>query len=119
MPYYSGDLSDYYEYLENRGLIYPQKPDILTGMPTIRGANSLYMNNVFLFLYGIYTDPHRYNVADAEKYLRDLTANTQVYCAVVAYTAHSHTATALCFANGVFINRAMVERDLADNVGLK
>lgn len=117
--FYSGELADYYEYLENRGLIYPPKPDILIGTPTIRGANSLYMNGVFLFLYGIYTDPHRYDVASAEKYLRDLTANTQVYCAIVAYTAHSHTATALCFANGVFINKAIVKQNLADNVGLK
>lgn len=117
--YYSGKLTDYYENLENRSLIYQSKPDILIGVPTIRGANSLYLNNVFLFLYGIYTDPRRYNVASAEQYLRDLTANTKIYCAVVAYTAHYHTATALCFANGIFINKSLVEQNLADNVALK
>ena len=117
--YYEGKLTDYYEQLENRGLVYLDKPRMLYGSANVVGPNSLYVNHTFLFLYGIYTDKQMYDVASAEQYLRDLTADEAVYCAVVAYTGHTNTATGLCFVNGIFINKSMVNHNLARNVGLK
>ena len=117
--YYEGALTDYYERLENRGLVYPDKPRVLYGSANVVGPNSLYVNHTFLFLYGIYTDKRTYDTRSAEQYLRDLTADEAVYCAVVAYTGHTNTATGLCFVNGIFINKAMVNHNLAENVGLK
>ncbi len=117
--FYDGKLTDYYEYLENRDLIYTQKPSAVYGPATIVGPNSLYVNNTFLFLYGIYTDKRKFDVEAAEQYLQDLTANAMIYCALVAYTAQTDTATGLCFVNGIFINKSMVNHNLAINVGLK
>ncbi|MBR6356024.1 MAG: hypothetical protein IKR92_04120 [Alphaproteobacteria bacterium] len=117
--FYEGKLSDYYERLEHRGLIYVQEPDILYGKAEVSSANSMSINGTFFFLYGIYTDSNRQNPLAAERYLRDITAENPVYCAVVAYAANTQTPTALCFVNGIFINRSMVNHNLADNVGLK
>ena len=117
--FYEGKLTDYYERLENRGLVYADKPRVLYGSANVVGPNSLYVNHTFLFLYGIYTDRRVYDAASAERYLRDLTDNAVVYCAEVARTTQTNTATGLCFVNGIFINKAMVNHNLARNVGLK
>lgn len=117
--FYRGKLTDYYERLEHRGLVYVQDPDILYGKAEVNGANSMSVDGTFFFLYGIYTDENRQNPLAAERYLRDITADAPVYCAVVAYAANTQAPTALCFVNGIFINRSMVNHNLADNVGLK
>lgn len=117
--FYDGELTDYYERLEHRGLIYVQNPDILYGKAEVSGANSMSVDGTFFFLYGIYTDSKRYNEQTAERYLRDITAEAPVYCAIVAYAANTQAPTALCFVNGIFINRSMVNHNLADNVGIK
>lgn len=117
--FYSGELTDYYERLENRGLIYVRKPDILYGKAEVNGPNAMSVDGTFFFLYGIYTDSGKHDIYAAEQYLRNVTAEEPVYCAVVAYAAKSQVPTALCFVNGIFINRSMVNHNLAGNVGLK
>ena len=71
-----------------------------------------------MFLYGIYTDPDIYDAAEAQDYLEKITEGRKVHCEIVAET-YSHTATALCFVQGVFINKALVDRKLARNVALR
>ena len=117
--FYKGKLTDYYERLENRGLLYVHNPDILYGKADVSGPNGMSVNGTFFFLYGIYTDEYRHDIYAAERYLRNVTADAPVYCALIAYAVKSQVPTALCFVNGIFINRSMVNHNLADNVGLK
>ncbi len=117
--FYGGELADYYEVAENRGLVYLQKPEVLYGAAEIVGPNSLYVDDTFVFLYGIYTDRKEYDYAAAKAYLADLTAKKLVRCEIVAYAAQTRAATALCFIEGTFINKAMVQRNLAQNIALK
>ena len=117
--FYTGKLTDYYEIAANRGLIYLQNPEILYGAAEIVGPNSMYVDDTFVFLYGIYTDSKEYDYAAAQKYLEDLTAKKTVRCEIVAYASQTQAATALCFTDEAFINKALVQRKLARNVALK
>lgn len=117
--FYSGELTDYYERLEGRGLVYADKPEVLYGRAEVNGPNAMSIGGRFFFLYGIYTDGRKYDVMAAEQYLRNVTADAPIYCAVVAYSAKNQVPTALCFVNGIFVNRSMVNHNLAENVGLK
>ena len=117
--YYSGAVKDYYKILPNLNLAYLSEPETLYGKAEVIGPNSLSVNNTFMFLYGIYSDEEEYDVAAAEAYLRDVTANQPILCEIVAYAVPTRTATALCFSNGIFINKSMVNHDLAQNVALK
>lgn len=117
--YIRSHLQDYYVIKENLDLTYLPEPEKLFAKADVLGANSLYVDNTFLFLYGIYSDAKKYDVLAARQYLTDLIGERPVYCEVVAYTNQTHAATALCFANGVFINKALVDKYFADNVALK
>ncbi|MBP5215541.1 MAG: hypothetical protein J6039_03180 [Alphaproteobacteria bacterium] len=116
---YAGNLHDYYIEKPDLDLTYLDEPEKLLATADVLGANSLYINRTFLFLYGIYSDEQKYDVAAAKQYLTDLIGDNQVYCEIVAYTNQTHAATALCFVNGVFINKALVDKYLAANVALK
>ncbi|MBQ7633082.1 MAG: hypothetical protein IJS88_03105 [Alphaproteobacteria bacterium] len=117
--FYSGKITDYYEITENRGLIYLETPEVLFGPAKILGPNSLYVGDVFMFLYGIYTDATDFDVRSAKKYLEQITEKKNLRCEIVAYTAQTEAATALCFIKGAFVNREMVQHGFANNVALK
>lgn len=117
--FYIGKLTDYYEVAENRGLVYLPQPEVLYGAAEIVGPNSMYVDDTFVFLYGIYTDPKEYDYAAAQAYLEDLVSKNAVRCEIVAYAAQTQAATALCFTEKAFINKVMTERNLARNVALK
>ena len=114
-----GKLTDYYKIIKNRGLIYLSDPEIVYGSAEIVGPNSLFVNDKFMFLYGIYTDPSEYDAVKAQKYLESLTSDSGVRCAIVAYAGQTNSATALCFTPKTFINGALVKQDLARNISLK
>lgn len=114
-----GDLSQYYRRLKNPDLAYVDKPEILFDVADVIKANDLYVNNTYIYLYGIYTDPRIYDEEQAKAYLTSLTEGRKVRCDIVAYTVQTQSATALCFVGNVFINKAMVEQKLAGNVALK
>ena len=117
--YYEGNLADYYRVRRDLGLVYLSESEKLYDKAKVVGPNSLYINDTFVFLYGIYTNPDTYDTAAAQRYLDKLTDGQMVHCDVVAYTQQTQAATALCFVNGIFINRALVENNLAKNVALK
>ena len=117
--YYSGNLSDLYTARRDLGLTYLAESEKLYDTVEVVGPNSLYINNSFVFLYGIYTNPDIYDAEAARQYLQKITEGQKVHCDVVAYTTQTQAATALCFVNGIFINKAMVENNLAKNVALK
>ena len=116
---YVGKITDYYKVMENANLAYLSEPISVSGAAEVFGPNSLYVDNVFMFLYGIYSDAAEFDLKEAQKYLEKLTAKKTVHCEIVAYATHTQTATAICFADGVFINRDMVGEGLARNVSLK
>lgn len=117
--FYTGPLTDYYEVVGNRGLVYLDEPKTLYGAAEIVGPNSLYVDDTFLFLYGIYTDPQEYDYLAALRYAEKLTDGKTVRCEIVAYASQTQAATALCFTEEEFINKALVRHDLARNVAIK
>ncbi len=116
--FYSGKLSDYYVENNSLNLEYLPEPQHLYDEAAVAGPNSLYIGDKFMFLYGIYTDPDIYDAAEAKDYLEKITEGRKVHCEIVAET-YNHTATALCFVQGLFINKALVDRKLARNVALR
>ncbi|MDO4162578.1 MAG: hypothetical protein Q4D80_06230 [Pseudomonadota bacterium] len=110
-----------YYYVKNTSLNlnYLDKPEHISGEAEIVGANSMFVNGRFVFLYGIYTDSRIYDVAAAEKYLEEITTGKTISCYIVATSQLNNKATALCFADGAFINKMMTEHELAQNVALQ
>ena len=113
------NLSDYYEIRTDLDLEYLNEPEEIVGTATISGANDLYIEDTFVYLYGIYSNPRTYNINEARDFLEAVTNQQQVECDVVAYSTQTHAKTALCFVNGVLINKQMVIENLAENVALK
>ncbi|MBQ8671092.1 MAG: hypothetical protein IJ525_01065 [Alphaproteobacteria bacterium] len=117
--YYDGDLSQYYIVLDNNDLEYLETPEKLYSTVDVVGPNSFYIAGEYVYLYGIYSNPNDYDLKLAQDFLVTATKDRQVYCEVVAYTSQSQAGTALCFVDGIFLNKKMVDYHLADNVGLK
>ena len=113
------DLSSYYEVVKNQQLEYLRRPKVYQGSATVVGSNSLYVDDMFVYLYGVYSDPKIHDLVQAQDYLVALTEQKNVECHVVAYTVQTQTATALCFVDDVFLNGALVDKYLAGNVALK
>jgi hypothetical protein len=112
-------LEKYYVKKENLPLEYVSEPEQLFGYAEIIDANSLQIDERFVYLYGIYSDPSEYDTAAAERYLHDIADGKKIDCKVVAYTHSTNSATALCFVGGDFINRLLVDKNLAKNVALR
>lgn len=113
------DITTYYDIRTDLNLEYLNEPETVSGTAIISGANELYITDTFVYLYGIYTNPHKYNIVEVKKYLEDITKNQTVECDIIAYSTQTQAKTALCFVNGVLINKQMVSENLADNVALK
>ena len=113
------DLSSYYVKLENSNLEYLAEPEILDGTMTIVTPNDVYIQDTFVYLYGVYSDPNIYDTELAKNFLQTLVADESVHCEVIAYTTQTKVATALCFVNDTLINKALVDNDMANNVALK
>lgn len=112
------NIDRYYQKNDNLHLEYLKTPQQIFGEAEIAGANSLYINGKFMFLYGVYTDPNFYSEEIAAAYLQQITNGQIVRCEIVAQT-YNQTATALCFVNGEFINKALVNKKMARNVALQ
>ena len=113
------NFEDYYVKLRSEDLSYNGKPEIIEGDARIIGPNAMYVDGEFVFLYGIYSHPKRHDVEAATQYLKNITQGKRVGCAIVAYSKKTQSGTALCFVNGVFINKLLTEHNLAKNVALK
>ena len=106
-----------YQKRDDLDLSYYQTPKHISGEAIIYGANELYIDDTYLYLYGIYTDPNIHNEGQARSYLRSLIAGQNVDCYIVAKTKDD-IATAICFSANKNINEHMVRAYLADNVAL-
>lgn len=117
--YFEGELTDYYVVKSTLPLKYLQNPEKLYGKAEILSANTLLLDGRFLYLYGIYTNPSVYDVTAAMQYLEGVAGGRKIHCDVIAYAQPSDVATALCFVDGILINKAMTDSNLAENVALR
>ncbi len=109
--------ASYYRKDPNLPLVYEDEPAEIKGAVMVFSANDLTVGDYYLYLYGIYTDPKKYDAEKARRYLEELTAGKVVNCKIVAYT-HQNIATGVCFLNGRSINRNLVDAGFADNIAL-
>ena len=98
-------------------LVYYETPKHISGEAIIYGANEISVDDTYLYLYGIYTNPDIHNEALARSYLRELLAKQTTDCYVVAETKDG-IGTAICFAAGKNINQSLVKAYLADDIAL-
>jgi len=103
--------------LDTLSLIYLENPEVISGQAKISGPNELVVKDTFLYLYGIYTNPSKYNVDEATAYLEELLNESEIECHIVAKTLDD-VATAICIRDGLNINQNLVDVGLADNVAL-
>ena len=114
-----GNIENYYTKIRSADLVYLEEPEIREGEVKVIGPNSLYVDGNFVFLYGIYSHPRRHDINAAIRYLQNITAGRNVYCAAVAYSLKTQYPVALCFMNRVLLNRSLVDHNLAKNIALK
>lgn len=109
--------SKYYRRDDTLPLVYEDTPQTVKGETFVFSANEISVGNTYIILYGIYTDPEKYNQEDANQYLKELVDGKMLECKIVAYTLHS-IATGVCFLDGRSINQNLVDAGFADNVAL-
>lgn len=109
--------SKYYRRDDTLPLVYEDTPQTVKGETFVFSANEISVGNTYIILYGIYTDPEKYNQEDANQYLKELADGKMLECKIVAYTLHS-IATGVCFLDGRSINQNLVDAGFADNVAL-
>jgi len=111
----TGRKNPYYGTKSQFSLIYPQEITEVSGKAEIYNANELMVNDVYMFLFGIYTDPKSSNYAYAEKFLRETIENKQVRCEILAYTKQN-IATAKCYVGAKCINDMLTGAGLSKKV---
>lgn len=109
--------SRYYRRDDTLPLVYEDTPQTVKGETFVFSANEISVGNTYIILYGIYTDPEKYNQEDANQYLKELADGKMSECKIVAYTQHN-IATGVCFLDGRSINQNLVDAGFADNVAL-
>lgn len=109
--------SKYYRRDDTLPLVYEDTPQTVKGETFVFSANEISVGNTYIILYGIYTDPEKYNQDDANQYLKELADGKMLECKIVAYTQHN-IATGVCFLDGRSINQNLVDAGFADNVAL-
>lgn len=88
------------------------------GEAKVINANELIVDNIYIFLHGIYSNPQNQRGVKAGVFLKSALKGETVRCDIIAYT-EDHAATAECFVGNVSINRIMVEKGYSDKVSLK
>jgi len=98
-------------------LIYLNTPEFVSGAAMVYGPNELFISDTYLYLYGIYTDPLKYDSKRAGNYLRELISGEKIECYIVAKTL-DNIATAICLKGDQNINKSLVDAGFADDVAL-
>ncbi len=102
---------------ENLPLVYEEEPAKVSGQAFVFSANELSVGNTYIILYGIFTDPRKYDQEKAHQYMKELADGKMLVCRIVAYT-YQNIATGICFLDGQNINQNLVDAGFADNVAL-
>ncbi len=106
-----------YRKIDTLPLVYEENPQTVSGQAFVFNANEMSVGNTYIILYGVYTDPEKYNQELAHEYMKELADGKILSCHIVAYT-YQNIATGLCFLDGININKNLVDAGLADNVAL-
>ena len=111
------EIAKLFKKVDNLGLVYLDEPEAISGPAVVYGSNELYVDDTYLYLYGIWTNPMKYDASKAASYLRDFVGTNPIECYIVAKTAED-IATAVCLKSGQSINQHLVDVGLADNIAL-
>lgn len=106
-------------YGEFSSLDYLNEPIEIKGEAKVRNANEMVVNDNYLFLYGVYSNPMNERGVRAGVYLKDIVKNQTIRCLVLAYTKDGKIATAECFIDGTDINRLLVAKGYSDLVSAR
>ncbi|MBR1649226.1 MAG: hypothetical protein IJ689_06500 [Alphaproteobacteria bacterium] len=119
-PAKSKERFDYsLHYGEYSNLDYLDKPLIISGTAKIHNANELTINDTYIFLYGIYSNPLNGRGVKAGVLLKEFAKDAEVVCEIIAYTKEDKIATAECYIDDIDINALMVEKGYSDRVAAR
>ncbi len=103
---------------EDNVLRYLDEPEEISGTVKVYNANELEVGGIYLFLYGIYSNPDTVRGAKATSFLQDSLSGLEILCKIIAYTA-DNIATAECYVDDISINQVLVDRGFSDKVVLQ
>lgn len=107
----------HYRKIDTLPLVYEDNPQKISGQTFVFSANEMSVGDTYIILYGVYTDPRKYDQAKAHQYMKELADGKMMVCRIVAYT-YQNMATAICFLDGRNVNQNLVDAGFADNVAL-
>ena len=105
------------KFFKNMNLDYLPLPKDVMGIASVRNANEIEIDGIYMFLYGIYANQDTARGIEAGAFLRNLINGKRVKCNIVAYTKQK-VATAMCVYNGESINHLMVDEGFSQNISL-
>lgn len=104
---------------EYDGLEYLERSLRVEGTANVINANEIMIDDVYLFLYGIYANPRTEKGVKTKVFLQKVLDGKKVVCNILAYTKSDRTATAECFIDGESINQFLVEKGYSERVATK
>ena len=115
-PVVTEDFDYRRHYGEFDSLNYLNEPVEVRGTAKIYNANELTVNDTYIFLYGIYSNPLNGRGVKAGVFLKNLVKDEEVLCQILAYTKEGQVATAECYVGETDINNLMVKNGFSDKV---
>lgn len=115
-PVVTEDFDYRRHYGEFDSLNYLNEPVEIRGTAKIHNANELTVNDTYIFLYGIYSNPLNGRGVKAGVFLKNLVKDEEVLCQILAYTKEGQVATAECYVGETDINNLMVKNGFSDKV---
>lgn len=106
-------------YGEYSNLDYLATPVEISGTAKVYDVNDLSIDDTYVFLYGIYSNPRTERGVKGKVFLKNLVQDEEVFCKIVAYTKSDKTATAICYVGDVEINALLVERGFSERVAAR
>lgn len=98
-------------------LVYLNRPKIVNGNVTVYDANTIDVDGNYIILFGVYANPETADGVKAKQYMEKMFEGKPIVCKVVAYT-YDKMPTAICYAEGMNINKNMVIKGFSKNVAL-
>lgn len=115
-PVVTEDFDYRRHYGEFDSLNYLNEPVEVRGTAKVHNANELTVNDTYIFLYGIYSNPLNGRGVKAGVFLKNLVKDEEVLCQILAYTKEGQVATAECYVGETDINNLMVKNGFSDKV---
>ncbi|MDO4184609.1 MAG: hypothetical protein Q4D11_05175 [Rhodospirillales bacterium] len=106
-------------YDEYSNLDYLAIPVEISGTATVYNVNDIAIDETYVFLYGIYSNPRTEKGVKGKVFLKNFVQDEKVSCKIVAYTKNDKTATAVCYVGEIEINSLLVERGFSDRVSAR